>query len=64
MILIYFQYYNRFNRLISQNISVQIESDSHLQTKEETLNWLNRLTSSNVLGSIFVLNQVLLKLNV
>lgn len=50
--------FDRFDRLISQNVSVQIESDSYLQTKEESLNWLHRLTSSNVLGSLFIINQV------
>lgn len=39
-------------------MSVQIESDSYLKTRKESLNWLKRLTSSNGLGSIYVVNQV------
>jgi len=48
----------RFDKLISRNISVTIESDIYLNTREESVNWLNRLTSSNILGSIFIINQV------
>lgn len=48
----------RFNRLISKNLSIQIESDTHLNTKENSLNWLNCLTSFSVLGSLFIINQV------
>lgn len=47
-----------FDRLISRNVSVQIESDVHLKTRDESLYWLDRLSSSNVLGSIFIVNQV------
>lgn len=50
---------NRFNRLISQNVSLQIESDLNLKTKEESLNWLNYLTNFKVLDAIFIVNQVL-----
>lgn len=49
---------NRFDKLISRNVSVQIESDFYLNTREESVNWLNRLTSSNVLGLILMVNQV------
>jgi len=49
---------DRFDKLISQNVSIQIESDVHLKTKEESLNWLNFLTSSRVLGALFIVNQV------
>ncbi|XP_060835401.1 fatty acid synthase-like [Rhopalosiphum padi] len=47
----------KFDKLISQNVSIQIESDVHLKTKEESLNWLNFLTSSRVLGALFIVNQ-------
>ncbi|XP_026822789.1 fatty acid synthase-like, partial [Rhopalosiphum maidis] len=47
----------RFDRLISRNVSVQIESDLHLKSKEESLNWLNNLTNFKVLDSIFIVNQ-------
>uniref|UniRef100_A0A2H8TDM0 Fatty acid synthase n=1 Tax=Melanaphis sacchari TaxID=742174 RepID=A0A2H8TDM0_9HEMI len=47
----------RFDKLISRNVSIQIESDSHLKSKEGSLNWLNCLTSSNVLGALFIINQ-------
>lgn len=50
---------NRFDRLISRNVSVQIESDLHLKSKEESLNWLNYLTNLKVIDAIFVVNQVL-----
>jgi len=50
---------NRFDKLISRNVSVQIESDLHLRTKEESLNWLNLLTSTKMLGAVFIVNQVL-----
>lgn len=50
---------NRFDRLISRNVSIQIESDSHLKSEEESLNWLNYLTNFKVLDAIFVVNQVL-----
>jgi len=50
---------NRFNRLISQNVSIQIESDLNLKTKEESLNWFNHLTNFKVLDAIFIVNQVL-----
>jgi len=50
---------NRFDRLISRNVSVQIESDLHLKSKEESLNWLNYLTHFEVLDAIFIVNQVL-----
>lgn len=48
----------RFDRLISRNVSVQIESEVNLKPREECLYWLDRVLSSNVLGSIFVVNQV------
>ncbi|CAI6347084.1 unnamed protein product [Macrosiphum euphorbiae] len=47
----------RFDKLISRNVSIQIESDLHLKTKEESLNWLNYLTSSKELGALFIVNQ-------
>ncbi|XP_016657076.1 fatty acid synthase isoform X4 [Acyrthosiphon pisum] len=47
----------RFDQLISRNVSIQIESDLHLKTKEESLNWLNYLTSSKELGALFIVNQ-------
>lgn len=50
---------NRFNTLISRNVSIQIESDLNLKTKEESLNWLNYLTNFKVLDAIFIVNQVL-----
>lgn len=50
---------NRFDRLIARNVSVQIESDLHLKSKEETLNWLNNLTNFKILDAIFIVNQVL-----
>lgn len=50
---------NRFDRLVSQNVSIQIESDLNLKTKEESLNWLNYLTNFTVLDAIFIVNQVL-----
>jgi len=50
---------NRFDKLISRNVSIQIESDLHLKTKEESLNWLNYLTNLKVLDAIFIINQVL-----
>jgi len=50
---------NRFDRLVSQNVSIQIESDLNLKTKEESLNWLNYLTNFKVLDAIFIVNQVL-----
>jgi len=58
-ILYDFIFLNRFDRLISRNVSVQIESDLHLKSKEESLNWLNNLTNFKVLDSIFIVNQVL-----
>jgi len=50
---------NRFDRLISRNVSIQIESDLNLKTKEESLSWLNNLTNFKVLDAIFIVNQVL-----
>lgn len=50
---------NRFDKLISRNVSIQIESDLHLKTKEESLTWLNYLTNLKVLDAIFIINQVL-----
>jgi len=50
---------NRFDRLIARNLSVQIESDLHLKSKEETLKWLNNLTNFKILDAIFIVNQVL-----
>jgi len=50
---------NRFDRLISRNVSIQIESDLNLKTKEESLNWLNSLTNCKVIDAIFIVNQVL-----
>jgi hypothetical protein len=51
---------NRIDKLISQNISVHIESDFRFKTKEETRDWLNHLAPSNRLGSLFIVNQVML----
>eukprot|EP00102_Acyrthosiphon_pisum_P016442 XP_008187406.1 PREDICTED: fatty acid synthase-like [Acyrthosiphon pisum] len=48
----------RFDRLISRNVSIQIESDFNLKTKEESLNWLNYLTNFKVLDAIFIVNQI------
>jgi len=53
-----FVFQNRFDRLISRNVSVQIESDLHLKSKKESLNWLNYLTNFKVLDAIFMVNQV------
>lgn len=49
----------RLDKLLSQNVSVHIESDFHLRTKEETQDWLTRLASSHLLGSLFIINQVI-----
>lgn len=38
---------------------MQIESDLHLNTKDDSLNWLKYLTSSKELGALFIVNQVL-----
>ncbi|CAH1725990.1 unnamed protein product [Aphis gossypii] len=48
----------RFDRLIARNVSVQIESDLQLKSKEETLNWLNNLTNFKILDAIFIVNQL------
>ncbi|KAF0755952.1 fatty acid synthase-like isoform X1 [Aphis craccivora] len=47
----------KFDKLISRNVPIQIESDLHLKTKEESLSWLNILTSSKILGALFIVNQ-------
>ncbi|VVC44020.1 Acyl transferase/acyl hydrolase/lysophospholipase,Acyl transferase,Malonyl-CoA [Cinara cedri] len=45
------------NAIISLKVSIQIESDIQLNSRDESLKWLSRLTSSRALGSIFIINQ-------
>ncbi|XP_050438841.1 fatty acid synthase-like [Adelges cooleyi] len=47
----------RFNQLLSKHVSIHIESNISIKSKEDALNWFNRLTSSNQLGGIFLINQ-------
>jgi len=50
--------FNRFDKLMSRNISVQIQSFLYFKTRKESLEWLTRLASSSVLGSLLIVNQV------
>lgn len=43
---------------MSRNISVQIQSFLYFKTRKESLEWLTRLASSSVLGSLLIVNQV------
>ncbi|VVC29220.1 Hypothetical protein CINCED_3A006213 [Cinara cedri] len=47
----------RFDKLISRNVSVQIESNVYLNNRVDSLSWLNRLSAFNVIGSVFIINQ-------
>ncbi|XP_050438788.1 fatty acid synthase-like isoform X2 [Adelges cooleyi] len=47
----------RFNQLLSKHVAIHIESNISITSKEDALNWFNRLTSSNQFGGIFLIDQ-------